>query len=65
MVNTNPSRPAIEERNWAVLEIQGLGGDETARKLWKILKGYHERSLVETTMYRIKIITGAELRSRK
>lgn len=53
------------ERNNAIKEIQGLGGDEEARKLWKRLKGYHKRSLVETAMFRIKQLTGEKLRSRK
>ncbi len=54
----------IEERNKAIMQIVGLGGDELARKLWKKLKGYHKRSLVETTMYRLKQLTGDRLRSR-
>lgn len=28
-----------QERNHSVLEIRGLGGDDEARRLWKILKG--------------------------
>ena len=42
-----------------------LGGDDLARKLWKIFKGCHRRSLAETTMYRIKQLTGGNLRSRE
>jgi hypothetical protein len=57
--------PSVLERDRAVKEILGLGGDDRARKLWKIFKGYHKRSLVETTMYRLKQITGETLRSRK
>jgi hypothetical protein len=56
---------AISKRNDAILEIKGLGGDDEARKLWKRLKGYHRRSLAETTMYRIKQLTGGNLRSRE
>lgn len=56
---------AIQKRNDAVKEIYGLGGDDEARRLWKILKGYHRRSLAETTMYRIKQLTGGSLRSRE
>ncbi len=56
---------AIIKRNTAILEITGLGGDDLARKLWKKLKGYHKRSLVETTMYRIKQLTGNTLKSRE
>lgn len=56
---------ATEIRNHCVQEILGLGGDEQARRLWKKLKGYHSRSLVETTMYRYKQIIGRMLRSRE
>jgi hypothetical protein len=56
--------PALNQRNYSVLEIHGLGGTDEARACWKILKGYHIRSLVETAMYRIKQITGGHLRSR-
>lgn len=56
--------PAWVKRNDAIKLILGLGGDEEARKLWKKLIGYHTRSLVETSIYRLKKITGAELRSR-
>ncbi len=55
----------VRSRNDSILEIMGLGGDDEARRLWKVLKGYHKRSLVETTMYRIKQLTGGELRSRE
>lgn len=56
---------AIQKRNDAVREIHGLGGDDQARRIWKILKGYHRRSLAETTMYRIKQLTGGNMRSRE
>lgn len=52
------------KRDSALAEIQGLGGDQEARGLWKKLKGYHRRSLVETTMYRLKQLLGRQLRSR-
>lgn len=55
---------SIKERNAAIIEIAGLGGDELAKKLWKKLTGYHRRSLVENTMYRIKSLFGGRLRSR-
>lgn len=53
------------KRNYAVLEIRGLGGDDQARKIWKIFKDYHRRTLAETTMYSIKQLTGGNLRSRE
>ena len=37
---------------------------KTSRKQWKINVGYHKRSLVETAMYRFKIIFGSKLSSR-
>ena len=57
--------PGMAKRNNAVHEIGGFGGGEEGRKLWKKLKGYHRRSLVETAMYRIKQLTGCNLRSRE
>jgi len=56
---------ALKKRDDAVLEILGFGGDEEGRKIWKKLKGYHTRSLVETTMYRFKQILDGTLRSRE
>jgi IS5 family transposase len=56
---------ATQKRNDAVKEICGLGDDEEARRIWKILKDYHRRSLAETTMYRIKQLTGGNVRSRE
>jgi hypothetical protein len=56
--------PAIVERNNFILEITGLGGDENARKLWKKLRGYHRRSIVETAMFRFKRFFGGSLQSR-
>src|SRR5277367_5200933 len=55
----------MKSRNNSILEIVGLGGDNTAGRLWKKLKGYHRRSLAETGMYRFKAIFGGTLRSRK
>lgn len=51
-------------RDEAIVEITGLGGDEEARRLWKVLVGYHKRSLVETAMFRIKWMLGDRLKSR-
>jgi len=53
-----------KERDDAIAAIHGFGGDEIGRKLWKICSGYHERSLVETTMFRIKKMFGEGLKSR-
>ena len=58
------NQPATD-RNKSIQEILGLGGDELARKLWKILRGYHVRSLVETWISRFKRMLGGSLRSRE
>jgi len=57
--------PAIRKRDYAILEIIGLGADDKARQLWKQLKGYYRRSLAETAVYRIKQLTGSNLRHRE
>ncbi|MEM6603720.1 MAG: transposase [Pseudomonadota bacterium] len=41
------------------------GSDKLARQNWKKLTGYHERSLVETTMWQLKAHTTDQLRSKK
>ena len=62
---SNRTESVMIERDNAIKEILGLGGDEEAIRLWKQFKGYHKRSLLETAMYRIKQITGSGLRSRE
>lgn len=52
------------ERDESLAEIQGLGGGEEGRKLWKKLSGYHVRSLVETSFSRMKRIFGSNLKAR-
>ena len=47
-------------RDEAVREIK-----RTSRKAWKVAVGYNRRSLVETTMYRMKTIFGGKLKNRK
>ena len=49
-------KPWMQDRNDALRAITGLGNDDEARKLWKILAGYHTRSLGETAMSRFKRI---------
>ena len=58
-------KSSFRTRDKALLEILGLGGDSEAKALWKKLKGYHVRSLVETWISRFKRILGGGLRSRK
>jgi hypothetical protein len=65
VIHPDTNEEAIRKRNDAVSEIIGLGGDDRARRIWKILKNYHRRSLAETTMYRIKQLTGGNMRSRE
>lgn len=59
----NP-KPWEEDRNRAIEEIIGLGNGESGKKLWKKLKGYHCRSLVETAFSRFKGIFGSKLFSK-
>lgn len=40
------------------------GSTEMARKNWKKLIGYHQRSLIEATMFRLKAHTGSWLKSK-
>lgn len=61
----NTLEPWEQEREGAIAAIKGFGGDDPGRKLWKIYSGYHERSLVETTMYRVKRIFGGKLKARE
>jgi IS5 family transposase len=55
-----PSQPR-PERDQAVRRIALLG----SRKAWKRESGYHVRSLIETTIYRLKARLGQRLRSRE
>lgn len=53
-----------KERDDAIAAINGFGGDEAGRRLWKICAGYDERSLVETALFRIKRMFGSRLKGR-
>ena len=53
-----------KERDDAIAAIQGFGGDDIGREIWKVCSGYYERSLVETTMFRIKKMFGGRLKAR-
>ncbi len=61
---------ALDKRDKAIQRIEELqktktDGDLTeARKLWRQETGYHQRSKVETTMYRYKTIFGQAVRAR-
>lgn len=53
-------------------KAERLARDENLRRIrqvgrakWKRESGYHRRSLVETTMFRLKTLFGATLRARK
>jgi hypothetical protein len=63
-VMSRGQHPWMKERDQAVAAIIGLGNTEEAAKLWKILMGYHKRSLVETAFSRLKRIFGSQLFSR-
>lgn len=53
------------ERNQALQEIRGLGGDEVGKRLWGKLTGYSKRVLVETAFSRMKKIFGGSFFSRE
>lgn len=59
------TEPWMKDRNEAIRAIMGLGNNDEARKIWKILAGYHRRSLGETAFYRWKILFGEKLQARK
>lgn len=59
------AEPWMKDRNDAIRAIMGLGNDDEARKIWKIMAGYHRRSLGETAFYRWKTLLGEKLQSRK
>lgn len=49
----------LQQRDKTIEQIREVG-----RKEWKIKSGYHERSLAETIMFRIKAILGNRLTTR-
>lgn len=58
---------ALSSRDDAIAYIRtnAINGDDgLARKQYKVLTGYHRRSLVETTMSQIKVHTGSTLKSK-
>lgn len=52
------------ERDASLAAIEGFGGGEDGRRLWKIFSQYHQRSLVETAMFRVKRMFGERLKAR-
>ena len=52
------------ERDACLAAIEGFGGGEEGRRLWKIFSGYYRRSLVETAMFRVKKMFGERLKAR-
>jgi hypothetical protein len=59
IVQHGNSKKAALARDEVIRQIRKLG-----RKNWKKESNYHQRSLAETAMYRIKILFGRELRAR-
>src|SRR5579863_324852 len=55
--------PALKERDEAIRRIRERGED--CRSLWKKEVGYHQRSRVETLMFRYKTILGGRLTTRR
>lgn len=52
------------ERDASLAAIEGFGGGEDGRRLWKIFSQYHQRSLAETAMFRVKRMFGERLKAR-
>lgn len=52
------------ERDACLAAIKGFGGGDEGRRLWKMCAFYHERSLAETVMFRIKRLFGDHLKAR-
>ncbi len=57
--------PYMESRNQDILAIRGLGNNEEGFALWKKLRLYHRRSLVETAFSRLKSLFGNRLNNKK
>ena len=55
---------ALRERDEAIDEIDAYGGDDLARKIWKIKSRYHKRSLSENAMFRRKTLFSSKLSAR-
>lgn len=53
------SPPAIAQRDQTIEQISVLGRDQ-----WKKRQAYHQRSLVETTMYRLKALLGQQIKAK-
>ena len=69
-VPQNPLKPdkykeGLRERDEAIDMIDALGGDEDARKMWKIETEYHKRSLSENAMFRRKTLFSPKLSSKR
>jgi hypothetical protein len=63
-ITTAQYNPSLAARDAAIRRIQDLGGDDEARKNWKIEIGYHQRSLSETAMFRRKTLFSPKLSAR-
>ena len=59
-VINNSGLSHLRERNKAVKKIEEIG-----REKWKKQNGYHQRSKIETAMFRYKMIIGDHLTARK
>ncbi len=57
--NKKVDKKILEERDKVIDEVRSLG-----RKGWKIKEGYHQRSLAETAMHRMKGLLGNKLSTR-
>jgi hypothetical protein len=54
----------VKNRDDDIRKILSYGDRETGRKPWKVSVKYHQRSLVETAMFRLKKMFGYQMKSR-
>lgn len=57
----HPYDESLLDRDRKIDFIREFEDEDIGRKAWKICSGYHKRSLVETTMYRLKQYFGDRL----
>jgi IS5 family transposase len=59
VINGNDQIQEVRQRDEALEQIKAEG-----LKAWKQASGYHQRSLAETTMFRVKTTFGTEMKAR-
>lgn len=60
-----PCHPSLIDRDRKIAFIREFENEEQGRKIWKIVSRYHQRSLVETAIFRLKQNFGDRLQCHK